>query len=96
MPVPILNTPLKKPITDGRRELMMRAMDGNNDLIGTMHILHHYDHCDSFLTFLIANGYTGKNLADFLVNKFGGSVPRLVEYLVEAIKGAATRKRKFI
>lgn len=63
---------------------MFAVMDGNFGLAGTMHVLHHYKHCDAFLTWLISNRYTGKNLEQFLVKRFRGSVPMLVEYIVEA------------
>lgn len=84
---PVLNKPLTRPISDRRRELMHRAMDGMTELGPTMFILHHYTHCDNILTWLILNGWTGKNLADRIVRQFGSSIPQLVDYVVAAANG---------
>ena len=89
MPVPVLNRGLKVPLSSRRRELMHRVMDGRSDLGPTMFMIHNYTFCDNFLHFLIHHHYTGDNLADILVKKFGSSVPRLINFMVEVIGKAS-------
>ncbi len=79
---PIGNTPLKLPLTPERKELMHRVMDGQPDLAGIMHMLHHYKYCDEILSWLVEHNYTGKNLVDWVLNKFRKSVPDMVAYVV--------------
>lgn len=83
--VPVLNT-MQNSISPRRRELMHRAMDGETELVGVMQILHNYKFCDNILTWLIAHRMTGKSLRE-LVIKFHSSVPRLVDFVVEAANG---------
>ena len=85
-PVAVLNQHMKNPISAQRRELMLRAMDGDSDLSGVMFILNDYRFCDNFLIFLIAHHYTGKSLRDLIVGKFKSSVPGLVAFCVDAMK----------
>jgi hypothetical protein len=89
---PVVNSPLNLPLTDKRRDLMHRVMYGNPDLAGVMHILHHYKFCDTFLQWMIANNYTGKNLVLLLTRKHGSSVPKLVGEIVTYCNGANTLK----
>ena len=77
-------------MTQKRRELMYRAMDGMHDLVGVMHILDHYKFCDNILIWLICHKYTGKNLQDLVVKRFHSSVPALVEYVVTSANGKIT------
>lgn len=72
------------PLSQGRKDLMLRTMDGVTDLGGTMHILHHYKFCDNILTWMICHGLTGKRLAEAIVKQFGNSVPALVDFVVSA------------
>ena len=92
--VPILNAELKVPLSAQRRDLMHAVMDGQNDLDGTMYVLHHYKFCDQMLRWLIAHKYTGKNLEALLVKRFKSSVPALVGYIVDAINGRITDERR--
>ena len=85
MSAPILNQPLEIRITPKRRDLFFRSIDGQQDLLGTMSILHHYKHCDEILEWLIAHNYTGKKLANLLVKKFKSSVPNLVLFVVDRV-----------
>lgn len=92
----VLNKPLDIPITPKRRELFFRAIDGQQDLLGTMSILHAYKYCDEILMWLIEHNYTGKNLIHLLVKRFKSSVPDLVLFVVDRVnksrqKIAATR-----
>ncbi len=84
---PVLNEPLKRPLSQKRKELMLRALDGETDLAGTMYILHAYKFCDNILLWLIAHRYTGKSLRDLLVKSFASSVPALVEYVISQANG---------
>ena len=85
MSVPVANAQ-PNPISDHRRELMHRAMDGDGELVGVMQILHGYKFCDNILTWLITHRYTGKNLRG-LVIRFHSSVPRLVDFVIDAANG---------
>lgn len=80
----ILNQPDPKAarISDERRELMHRVMDGNSELAGVMHILHGYKYCDNFLKWMIENRFTGRNLQEIIVKKFRSSMPEFVDYMV--------------
>lgn len=85
MSVPVANAQ-PNPLSPRRRELMHRAMDGDADLMGVMHILNDYKFCDNILTWLIAHKYTGKNLRGLVIH-FHSSVPRLVDFVVDAANG---------
>lgn len=85
---PVLNPPL----APGRRELMLRVMDGQTELGGTMHILNGYKFCDNFLIWMICHKWTGKNLEEIIIKQFHSSVPSLVAYIVEAAKTFDARK----
>jgi len=80
----ILNQPNPESarISDERRELMHRVMDGQSDLAGAMHILHGYKYCDNFLKWMIENRFTGLHLREIIVKKFRSSMPALVDYMV--------------
>lgn len=69
-------------ISDKRRELMMRVMDGHPDLVGVMHILHGYKFCDNFLIWMVEHRFTGTNLKEIIVKKFRSSVPDLVSFII--------------
>jgi hypothetical protein len=81
-PKPVANLPLKIPLTDERRELMMRVMDGRWDLANTMYMFHNYKHCDTFLKWLVVHKFTGNRFVELLVKQFGSSVPKLVDFIV--------------
>lgn len=85
---PILNPTL----SNKRRDLMHRVMDGETDLAGTMHILNGYKFCDNFLIWMIAHKWTGKNLKEIIIKQFHSSIPSLVNYIVEAAKTPDARK----
>ena len=72
-------------MTENRRQMFLRVMDGIPDLVGTMHILHGYVYCDNFLKWLYDNKITGKELAEFLTKNFQGSVPKMVDFICEKI-----------
>lgn len=80
---PTYNDEAKRQLTARRKELMLRAMDGRDDLAGLMHCLHQYRFCENFLIWLIAHRYTGDALAELLVRRFDKSVPALVLFLVK-------------
>ena len=88
MPVPVYNEPAKGKarLSQRRRELMHRVMDGRSDLAGVMQMLHGYKFCDNFLIFMIENRWTGDHLADVLVKKFHSSVPSMIEFMVYAMR----------
>jgi len=80
----ILNDPKNPVLTDKRKALMHRVMDGVTDLSGVMFILHNYKFCDNILQWLISHGYTGKKLVELTVKQFNGNVPSLVNFVVTA------------
>ena len=77
----IRNTPGRVKLDPRRKELMHRVMDGDPDLRGVMHILNGYKFCDNFLTWMIENRFTGKNLREIIISRFRGSVPDLVDFM---------------
>lgn len=90
----VINKKLTIPLTDKRRELMHLVMDGDNELVGVMHVMHGYKYCDNFLTWLVHHRYVGKNLRDLIINKFGSSVPAMINYIVEQIGESKLNARK--
>lgn len=77
-----------------RRELMLAVMDGDYDLVGTLHLFSRYRHCDTFLRWLLVNRYTGRSLRDILVRRFRGRVDHLVDYIVRESKGKTGDRSK--
>lgn len=75
---------------------MLGVMDGENSLIGTMHILSAYVYCDTILRWLIHHRITGKTLIDLLSNDMKGRVPNLVRLIVRESKEGINDARRTI
>lgn len=83
-------------MTNERRDLMFRAMDGHSDLAGSMHILNQYVDCDKILKWLIRHNCTGNNLREVIVKQFGSSVYRLVEHIVTVDQARISQGRSHL
>jgi hypothetical protein len=69
-----------------RRELFHRALDGFPPL---MHLLWHFDNlrrCDDVLQWLIAHGYTGKNLWLWMRSEHEGSILKTCAFVLQKLE----------
>lgn len=70
-------------MTNERRDLIHKVMDGHLKILPTMHALTHYRHCDNFLKWLDKNRIRGIDLEQWLQTYFNNSVMSMVKFIIK-------------
>jgi hypothetical protein len=79
-------------MSQSRKELMHRTMDGDSQLAGCMHVFSQYKFCDNFLLFMIAHNFTGKVFREMLIKQFGGNPHMMIQWIVKSARKYDARK----
>lgn len=69
-------------MTNQRRELFFKVMDGQQELLGLLCLLNQHPKCDLILKRLIAGGHTGRTLIEWFRFKFAPSVPKMIAHVL--------------
>lgn len=70
----------------GRRERMMRVMDGDSRILPLLFEVQKYVKCDDILSWLIKSNITGVTLWDWYVNTHKASPLAMMGYVVNKIE----------
>lgn len=77
-------------MTDYQRRLIFEVCQDEDVCLPVVHKIFSYVHCDIFFAWLKYHGYIGLNLINFVDEKFAGSVPEMVKYIMNDLKKAGT------
>ncbi len=70
-------------LTQERKNLMHKVMDGNLSLVHYMHQLDRFLHCDNILKWLIQNRIIGKTLQEWIEINFNRSTLSMVQFIIK-------------
>lgn len=74
------------------RELFLRVMDGDHQLVGTMYMIYKYKDHERFLKWLIKHNITGKALSTWIIQRWGPRIDEMIEFIVQYEKSANSTK----
>lgn len=72
-------------MTEKRRELMHKCMDGQFHLAPLMHELDRYRRCDEVLNWLYMHKIVGKELQLFLFQAFRMAIDNMVKWILSKV-----------
>lgn len=70
------------PMTNKRRDILLRLIDGCNNNVHIAHQLTRYKDCDGICAWIIQHGYAGENLCPWLRGQFNNSILTMVAWIV--------------
>lgn len=75
-------------LTELRREMILRVVDGQMDLTPIMYHYHHLVRCDEVLAWLIRHGITGHIFRSWFYSEHKGSILGSVGFVLKQIEKA--------
>lgn len=66
-----------------RKELILKTINGDINLVETMHSLTRYRDCDRILKWLLRNNIKGSNLSDWIKINHSNSILNMVKFVVK-------------
>jgi hypothetical protein len=69
-------------MTNQRRELIFRAMDGNHNALPILHFISNWYRCDQIISWLIENRITGTQLCQFANKQFGNKLLSMCQFIL--------------
>ena len=69
-------------MTNSRRDLMFKVMDGRREILPYLHHFDHYAQCDLILSWLIKSRLVGKQFLDWSAVQFGNSLMGPAKFII--------------
>jgi len=79
-------------MSDRRRELILRLVDGDPDSLVLAYLLTQYTRCDTIIAWLIRQNITGKKFSDWVKYEWEKSVLTMVKHILKKVDSDVTTR----